>query len=177
MNDACTADDLSALVQRGLADIANASDPADPADPFAVFEPSGPAAVTPQWASSVLPTAKPIGSSRAMKMVREAQRQASALDEGAASWEQHPPPPPPPPPTAPALATPAECATLAAFVERLRCARDVVVMLGAGASVSAGIPDFRSPGTGLYDNLQKYDLPFPEAVFDIGFFRDNPAPF
>ena len=36
---------------------------------------------------------------------------------------------------------------------------------------AAGIPDFRSPGTGLYDNLQKYNLPEPHAIFDIGFFR------
>ena len=36
---------------------------------------------------------------------------------------------------------------------------------------AAGIPDFRSPGTGLYDNLQKYNLPDPTAVFDIGYFR------
>ncbi len=39
--------------------------------------------------------------------------------------------------------------------------KKVVVMTGAGTSVSAGIPDFRSPKTGLYDNLQKYDLPTP----------------
>jgi NAD-dependent SIR2 family protein deacetylase len=44
-------------------------------------------------------------------------------------------------------------------------------------SVSAGIPDFRTPKTGLYDNLQKYNLPYAEAVFDIQFFRKNPAPF
>eukprot|EP00873_Tetraselmis_striata_P007124 jgi/Tetstr1/427388/TSEL_017552.t1 len=56
-------------------------------------------------------------------------------------------------------------------------ARKVVVMCGAGISVSAGIPDFRTPGTGLYDNLQKYDLPHPEAVFDIDYFRGNPEPF
>ena len=31
--------------------------------------------------------------------------------------------------------------------------------------------------TGLYDNLAKYNLPEPTAVFDINFFRDNPAPF
>jgi NAD-dependent SIR2 family protein deacetylase len=50
-------------------------------------------------------------------------------------------------------------------------------MLGAGASVSAGIPDFRSPGTGLYDNLQKYDLPRAEAIFDIEYFRKSPDAF
>ena len=36
---------------------------------------------------------------------------------------------------------------------------------------AAGIPDFRSPGTGLYDNLQKYNLPNPMSVFEIGYFR------
>lgn len=44
-------------------------------------------------------------------------------------------------------------------------------------SLSPGIPDFRSPGTGLYNNLEKYNLPFPEAIFDIEFFKSNPKPF
>lgn len=40
-----------------------------------------------------------------------------------------------------------------------------------------GIPDFRSPSTGLYHNLQKYNLPYPEAIFEIDYFRENPQPF
>ena len=56
-------------------------------------------------------------------------------------------------------------------------AKNIIVMAGAGISTSAGIPDFRSPGTGLYDNLQKYNLPYPTAVFDIRYFEENPKPF
>jgi NAD-dependent protein deacetylase sirtuin 2 len=56
-------------------------------------------------------------------------------------------------------------------------AKRVIVMAGAGISVSAGIPDFRTPGTGLYDNLQKYDLPDPTSIFHIDFFREKPEPF
>lgn len=58
--------------------------------------------------------------------------------------------------------------------------KKIVVMAGAGMSVSAGIPDFRSPGTGLYSNLEKYDLPSstsPEDLFTIDYFKDNPMPF
>ncbi|RKP11070.1 DHS-like NAD/FAD-binding domain-containing protein, partial [Thamnocephalis sphaerospora] len=40
-----------------------------------------------------------------------------------------------------------------------------------------GIPDFRSPGTGLYDNLKRYDLPYAEAIFDIDYFAKKPEPF
>ncbi|KAG9305191.1 hypothetical protein G9A89_010699 [Geosiphon pyriformis] len=50
-------------------------------------------------------------------------------------------------------------------------------MAGAGISTAAGIPDFRSAGTGLYDNLQRYNLPYPEAIFDINYFKQHPEPF
>ncbi|KAJ3355553.1 NAD-dependent protein deacetylase sirtuin-2 [Entophlyctis luteolus] len=55
--------------------------------------------------------------------------------------------------------------------------RKIVVMTGAGISTAAGIPDFRSPDTGLYANLAKYNLPYPEAVFSINYFRKSPKPF
>ncbi|XP_076841212.1 NAD-dependent protein deacetylase sirtuin-3 isoform X2 [Brachyhypopomus gauderio] len=55
--------------------------------------------------------------------------------------------------------------------------QNVVVLAGAGISTASGIPDFRTPGTGLYSNLAKYNLPYPEAVFNIDFFSDDPRPF
>ncbi|PSN36517.1 NAD-dependent protein deacetylase sirtuin-2 [Blattella germanica] len=62
------------------------------------------------------------------------------------------------------------------YIEEGRC-KNVITMAGAGISTSAGIPDFRSPGSGLYHNLEKYHLPDPQAIFEIGFFRENPQPF
>ena len=41
----------------------------------------------------------------------------------------------------------------------------------------AGIPDFRTPGTGLYDNLMKFNLPHPQAVFELDYFRNEPKAF
>ena len=45
-------------------------------------------------------------------------------------------------------------------------------------SVSCGIPDFRSPD-GVYARLSQEfpELPDPQAMFDIHYFRDDPRPF
>lgn len=55
--------------------------------------------------------------------------------------------------------------------------KNVLFMVGAGISTAAGIPDFRTPGTGLYSNLEKLDLPYAEAVFDIDYLKKRPEAF
>ncbi|CAJ1452440.1 unnamed protein product [Effrenium voratum] len=65
---------------------------------------------------------------------------------------------------------------VAKYMQASKC-KNVVVMCGAGISTSAGIPDFRTPGSGLYDNLQRYNLSQPELIFDLAFFQSQPAPF
>ena len=72
--------------------------------------------------------------------------------------------------------TPSALEQFVSWIENGHCKR-VLALSGAGVSVAAGIPDFRTPGTGLYDNLSKYNLPYAEAVFDVDFYRKNPRPF
>ena len=66
------------------------------------------------------------------------------------------------------------------LADRLATAKfsNIIALVGAGASCSAGIPDFRTPGTGLYDKLGKYNLPVPEAIFDLEYYtKTTPLPF
>uniref|UniRef100_A0A6C0J8F8 Deacetylase sirtuin-type domain-containing protein n=1 Tax=viral metagenome TaxID=1070528 RepID=A0A6C0J8F8_9ZZZZ len=55
--------------------------------------------------------------------------------------------------------------------------KNIIVMCGAGISKSAGFPDFRTPSIGIYSKLQKYNLPSPEAIINIDYFKSNPEPF
>lgn len=65
-------------------------------------------------------------------------------------------------------ATATTAARLARLIEH---AGSVVALTGAGISVPSGIPDFRSPGTGLWANLD------PMKVAHIDAFRSDPRRF
>lgn len=61
--------------------------------------------------------------------------------------------------------------------ELINKSNKIVILTGAGISTSCGIPDFRGP-TGIYSYVgKKYNLPYPEAVFDIDYFHKRPQPF
>lgn len=66
--------------------------------------------------------------------------------------------------------------TLEDVVDLLRKANNVMIVTGAGVSVSCGIPDFRSE-TGIYSRLQEYQLDDPQQMFDIEYFRETPEIF
>ncbi|XP_028305916.1 NAD-dependent protein deacetylase sirtuin-3 [Gouania willdenowi] len=66
--------------------------------------------------------------------------------------------------------------TIARLMKLGRC-KKVLVVAGAGISTASGIPDFRTPGTGLYANLEKFNVPYPEAIFNIDYFSNDPQPF
>lgn len=52
----------------------------------------------------------------------------------------------------------------------------VVALVGAGISVAAGVPDFRSPG-GLYDQMHQQGYEHPMSVFTGDFLREHPEDF
>ena len=58
-------------------------------------------------------------------------------------------------------------------------ANRIVVAVGAGISVSCGIPDFRSEKTGLYTSGRhiKDGIPSAELFFDFDYFQIDPEPF
>ena len=64
------------------------------------------------------------------------------------------------------------------MVGLIKSSRKIVVLTGAGISVSSGIPDFRSRD-GIYARLSVDfpDLPDPQAMFDINYFRKDQRPF
>ena len=62
-------------------------------------------------------------------------------------------------------------------VELISSSKKILILTGAGISISCGIPDFRSKN-GLYSRIQsEYGLEEPECMFDIEFFKVDPAPF
>jgi NAD-dependent deacetylase len=60
---------------------------------------------------------------------------------------------------------------VAALAQRVRCAGSVVALTGAGISVPSGIPDFRTPGSGIWENVD------PMEVAHIDAWRANPERF
>src|SRR5436305_13422367 len=57
------------------------------------------------------------------------------------------------------------------LAELVRSAASVVALTGAGISVPSGIPDFRSPGTGLWEKVD------PMEVAHIDAWRRDPGRF
>jgi NAD-dependent deacetylase len=62
-------------------------------------------------------------------------------------------------------------ATASDLADLIRSAGSVVALTGAGISVPSGIPDFRTPGTGLWENVN------PMEVAHIDVFRRDPQRF
>ena len=66
---------------------------------------------------------------------------------------------------------PSARASVARLAELVRSADSVVALTGAGISVPSGIPDFRSPGTGLWEKVD------PMEVAHIDVWRRDPGRF
>lgn len=71
-----------------------------------------------------------------------------------------------------------EFSTLEDAIELFRTKKNILVLTGAGVSVSCGIPDFRSKD-GIYARVRSEypNLPDPTAMFDISYFHREPEAF
>ena len=69
------------------------------------------------------------------------------------------------------MGAPASTAAAERVAALLRDSQRAVVLTGAGVSVPSGIPDFRSPGTGLWENVD------PMEVAHIDAWRRDPDRF
>jgi NAD-dependent deacetylase len=69
------------------------------------------------------------------------------------------------------MATKTRSSQATRLAEMLREARSALVLTGAGVSVPSGIPDFRSPGTGIWEKVN------PMEVAHIDAFRHQPDRF
>jgi len=69
--------------------------------------------------------------------------------------------------------------TVDKVISLIRKSNHILVITGAGISVSCGIPDFRSKDIGIYNNLkcEDYNIPSAELLFDLEFFKIDPKPF
>jgi NAD-dependent deacetylase len=74
-------------------------------------------------------------------------------------------------PAGEALPVPRRSPEQARLAELVRGARSVVALTGAGISVPSGIPDFRTPRTGLWERVDPMELAHIDA------FRDDPVRF
>ncbi|XP_031629185.1 NAD-dependent protein deacetylase sirtuin-1 isoform X2 [Contarinia nasturtii] len=68
--------------------------------------------------------------------------------------------------------------TIEEVCDTIKKSKNIIVLTGAGVSVSCGIPDFRSRD-GIYERLRiEYpDMRDPQSMFDIGYFARDPRPF
>lgn len=66
--------------------------------------------------------------------------------------------------------------TIDDFVAKLKTAKKIIVLTGAGISTSLGIPDFRS-SEGFYSKLGDLGLSDPQDVFSLEVFSEDPSVF
>lgn len=66
--------------------------------------------------------------------------------------------------------------TIDDFVAKLKTAKKIIVLTGAGISTSLGIPDFRS-SEGFYSKLGDLGLNDPQDVFSLEVFTEDPSVF